>query len=215
MVDNVLVQGYIGGGDSSDDEAIHETTPLLSRVSSSASTDDKAAPWYQLHKPHHIAVVTCLGIFLWVLSGTLALVPITRLAEDILCRRHYQDLEPHQFSDVLGNGVDERDCKIPEVQSRMAFLFAFAFMLNGVVGLLVAFPFGVLADRARKPVYVLGAIGQSLNVGWSLLVFYCWQTLPIELVVAGAVFQLLGGGLLVATAVLFAMLSDVLPAESR
>lgn len=219
MVDNVLVQGYIGG-DVSDDDAIHETTPLLERVPSSSSglseSDETAAPWCQLSKPQHIAFVTCLGVFLWVLSGTLAIVPVMSLVQDNLCRRYYQENEPDQFRDdgsVIG--IDEQHCKIPEVQSRMAFLIAFSFMLNGILGLLVALPFGVLADRARKPVYVLGAVGQSLSVAWTLSVLYCWETLPVELVLAGAVFQLLGGGLLVAIAVLYAMLSDVLPAESR
>jgi PCFT/HCP family folate transporter-like MFS transporter 1/3 len=193
-----------------DEISAHEASPLLPTRDSEpqARAPHPAPPWYQLRQPRHIALLTCLGIFLWVLSGTLAIVPATRLAEDIFCRLYY-----HREDD--GDDIGEELCKVEEVQSRMAYLFGFVAMLDGVVGLLVAFPFGVLADRARKPVYILGTMGQSLNVATTLLVFYLWRLLPIELILVAPVFQLLGGGLMVATSVLYAMLADVLGPENR
>jgi hypothetical protein len=216
-----------------------ETTPLLggrSRpVAAAAERALAVAPWYQLRGPRPVAVLVCLSMFLWVFAGTLAMVPARRIAEDIICHHHYSASsalsttaggpgggggeDGRRGGDAVGHGhgdgIPERLCKGYDVQSRMAVLFGLAILLDGATGLLAAFPFGALADRARRPVYLLGAIGQSLNVAWALLVFAAWRVLPVELILLGPVFQLLGGGLMVATAVLYAMLADVLPPENR
>ncbi|KAI1842940.1 hypothetical protein JX266_010793 [Neoarthrinium moseri] len=188
-----------------DRTTVHETSPLLPPEDRPGPRKTTAPPRYQLQEPNHVALLCCLGIFLWVLSGTMAIVPATRIAEELMCHRFYG----------REDDIDDDLCKTPEVQSSMAFLFSLVWVLDCVAGLVVAFPFGALADRARKPVYILGAIGQSINVVWVFFVFYFWRTLPIELLLLAPISQLLGGGLLVATAVLYAMMSDVLATENR
>ncbi|KAH8668752.1 major facilitator superfamily domain-containing protein [Xylariales sp. PMI_506] len=219
----------LGGYDNNDDDiGDHDNVlssggkrktnkPLLRRLR-------RAWSWWprlQLKQPRHIALLTCLSIFLWVLSGSMAIIPATRVAEDVFCRRFYERQQGGpggSVSAVMSSGdgdIPEERCKNPEIQSQMAYLFSFTFTLDSLVGLLVAFPFSVLADRARKPIYVLGTFGQSLNVAWTLLVLYGYRTLRVELILLGPVFQLLGGGLMVALSVLYAMLTDVLDAENR
>jgi MFS family permease len=97
----------------------------------------------------------------------------------------------------------------------MAYLFGLSMTLGGIVGLVAVLPYGVLADRARKPVYLLAATGQGLNVAWSLLVLRFWRVLPVELVLLGPVFELVGGGLSMAIVVLYAVISDVNERENR
>jgi MFS family permease len=135
------------------------------------------------------------------------MVPAARLAEDIFCRRHCgrQDDDP----------IDEKLCKAEAIQSSMAWLFGLTMALGGVVGLIVVLPYGVLADRARKPVYLLAATGQFASVGWSLFVLRFWRALPIELILLGPFLELLGGGLTMAIVLLYAIISDVNAPENR
>ncbi|KAI0128026.1 hypothetical protein BJ170DRAFT_723531 [Xylariales sp. AK1849] len=186
-----------------DDLVTRESSTLLHDAESPAHKS--AAACHQLQKPQHIVLLKSFAIIPLPLSGTLAIIPANRLAENIFCHRYHNRQDD----------IDEKSCKVAEVQSRMALLFGFVFLLDGVFGLLVAFPFGVLADRARKPLYIMGAMCQSLHVAWALPVVYCWKTLPVQLLLVGPVFQMLSGDLLVVTAVLLAMLPDVSSAESR
>ncbi|KAI0836032.1 hypothetical protein F5Y06DRAFT_299133 [Hypoxylon sp. FL0890] len=161
--------------------------------------------WFRAEKPWTITTLICLAIFLWVFSGMLSIVPATRLAEEIFCRRYYGPNMP----------IDETMCKVKEVQAQIAYVFGFSVTLTSLIGILVAFPFGVFADRARKPVYLLGALGQCLSVMWALVVFYFSESIPIELVLLAPISGLLGGGLTVATTVLCAIISDVNTPENK
>lgn len=115
------------------------------------------------------------------------MVPATRLAEDIFCRRHYGRVDRDPISEEL--------CKADEIQSSVAWIFGLSMALGTIVGLLVAIPYGAWADLQRKPVYLLAATGQFANVAWSLLVLRYWRVLPIQLILLGPAFDLIGGGL--------------------
>lgn len=62
---------------------------------------------------------------------------------------------------------------------------------------------------------MLGALGQLLNVCWSLGIFYFSDVFPVELVLLGLMFSVVGGGLSTAVAILFAVISDVHESEDR
>ncbi|KAI0453475.1 MFS general substrate transporter [Xylaria acuta] len=164
-------------------------------------------PWHIVATPRAISAVTCIALFLWVLSGMVAMVPATRLAEDIFCRRHYGRVDRDPINEEL--------CKADEIQSSIAWIFGLSMALGATVGLLVAIPFGALADLRRKPVYLLAATGQFANVAWSLLVLQYWRTLPVELILLGPALELVGGGLTMAIVVLYAIISDVNAPENR
>ncbi|KAI0116523.1 MFS general substrate transporter [Nemania sp. FL0031] len=135
------------------------------------------------------------------------MVPAARLVEDIFCRRHYRRVD--------NAPIDERLCKADEVQSAMAWVFGLSLALGTVVGLVVVLPYGVLADRARKPVYLLAATGQFVNVAWSVLVLRFWRVLPVELILVGPLLEVIGGGLTMAIVILYAIISDVNAPEDR
>lgn len=106
----------------------------------------------------------------------------------------------HSYS---GDGFDEVD------------LIRLNDVLYDVCRVLVAIPFGILADRARKPVYVLASAGQILSVVWMLLVAIMQPTIPRHLELLGALGQLLGGGILLVNVTHATILADVLPPQQR
>ncbi|KXJ90723.1 major facilitator superfamily domain-containing protein [Microdochium bolleyi] len=162
--------------------------------------------------PTGISAIMCLAVFLWVMSGMIAMVPAMQLVEELFCQRYYVGTHP----DIrFGDDDYEKVCKAEAVQSAMAYVGGITSVIDSIIGLLLAFPFGVLADRARRPIYLLGAAGQLLNVSWALAIFYFSNIFPVELILLGPVFQLLGGGLPTAVAILFAVISDVHNPESR
>ncbi|KAI0446875.1 MFS general substrate transporter [Xylaria telfairii] len=185
-----------------------ENVPLL-RAAAEVSDRFKAPskPWHIATTPRAISAVTCIALFLWVLSGMIVMVPATRLAEDIFCRRHYGRVDRDPISEEL--------CKADEIQTSVAWIFGLSMALGTIVGLLVAIPYGALADLQRRPVYLLAATGQFANVAWSLLVLRYWRTLPVQLILLGPAFDLIGGGLTMAIVVLYAIISDVNVPENR
>lgn len=88
-------------------------------------------------------------------------------------------------------------------------------VLTWICRLLVAIPFGVLADRARKPVYILASAGQILSVTWMLFIAAMQTMLPPELLLLDALGQLLGGGVLLIHVIHITILTDVLPPAQR
>ncbi|KAK9782142.1 putative Major facilitator superfamily domain-containing protein [Seiridium cardinale] len=195
-----------------------ETSPLLGREEWQPATRSNPASQQQLQKPWRIALVLCLGMFLGTVSSGYAMYPEMQLSEDVMCKKyhlrnpHTNDTSPHDSFPGHWIGF----CDVPGVTERVSNLLTLRGALTAVVGMLVAYPFGVLADKiGRRPVYALAAAGQSAAILWSLIVYAGWRVLPLELVLIAPVFQLFGGGMAVGTAVLYAILSDVMPAQSR
>lgn len=84
-----------------------------------------------------------------------------------------------------------------------------------MVGITSVFPFGILADViGRKPVMFLSTIGSSLSLAFILAVIHFPRAVPVEFILAGPLFTVLGGGSTVLVANLYSILSDVVaPAE--
>lgn len=114
-----------------------------------------------------ICLVIALFSFLLSVSGAVGDVPTTRLVEDHICRSYYDDEQSGPPAAAAAD-IDEGMCKVDEVQSRMVFLNGCISMIQGTLGarnlfslsnycgpktnticveLLVAFPYGIYADR--------------------------------------------------------------------
>ncbi|KAI1305019.1 hypothetical protein F5Y03DRAFT_356265 [Xylaria venustula] len=180
---------------------IHKSRPNARFVH--AGTEDR----HIATTPRAISAVICIAVFLWLLSSMITVLPSTRLMQDIFCRRHYGrvDTDP----------IDEQLCQADKIRSSMIWISGLSMSLNTVFGLVVMVPYSVFADRARKPVYLLAAIGHFANVAWSLLVLRFWRVLPVELTLLGPVLDLIGGGPSMALVVLYAIISDVNTPENR
>ncbi|KAJ5618026.1 hypothetical protein N7537_003140 [Penicillium hordei] len=145
------------------------------------------------------AVVFCLSA-----SGALLNVPLTQLIEDNICSRYAQGAPTEEL------------CKSDKIQSKLAYLNGCLPLVEAVVGLIVAFPFGVLADRVgRKPIIVLSMIGTSLTLAWELAVIALPSIIPVQFILAGPLFAVIGGGNTVLIANLYSIASDLVVQSDR
>lgn len=99
----------------------------------------------------------------------LADAPQTRIFEANLCYKYYLQEDP---SVIRGDAtIPEELCKVDVVQQRLASIFGWQEMFNALPGLLLAVPFGTLADRiGRKWILVAGLFGIVLSYAWTLLI---------------------------------------------
>ncbi|KEY73320.1 hypothetical protein S7711_01436 [Stachybotrys chartarum IBT 7711] len=163
-----------------------------------------ARPW-QAKSPRAIVLLLSLMKFGITSSGMLLLVPVYRLIEDAICHVYYDD-----DSDGM---IDEMKCKVKQVQSRLAYIMGWVALLNSVVTLLLAYPYGMLADRiGRKPVAFVAYFGLALSFAFAPFTLgslsQAIRTNPYVLML-GSLFLLVGGGLQVLLATLYAMAADV------
>ncbi|KAM0272192.1 hypothetical protein ACHAQH_008815 [Verticillium albo-atrum] len=137
-----------------------------------------------------------------VASGILLMIPMFRLMEDAICHAHYHK--------DLSAPIDEKECKVDGVQSQLAYLGGIGALLASLVTLIVAFPYGVLADRiGRKPAFFLSYAGILLGFSWGPLVLSLSHFPNIWILLIGQLFFFIGGGVPVAINNIYAMASDV------
>ncbi|GJN70288.1 hypothetical protein PLICBS_004342 [Purpureocillium lilacinum] len=129
-------------------------------------------------------MLTILGID--SLGWVMCLAPQTQLFEDIACRKYYSLANRVHVLDAGGKDL----CKIPEVQDTVAQLFGWQAFFDGLPGLLLAMPYGVMADKR-------------------------WFELPLRLTWLSSLFTIIGGGGTVASAVLMMVLADSTTEENR
>lgn len=79
---------------------------------------------YQVSSPKAIIGLVSLIIFFLTLSGTMALIPLGRLIEDAVCRKYYGSSDP----------VDEKLCKVDDVQTELAWLGGLYVVIDSAVG---------------------------------------------------------------------------------
>ena len=104
--------------------------------------------------------------FAVVLSGMMIMLPFFRVLEDAFCHRHFGDTSP--------GFIEEKRCKVPEVQQDLAYLMGWLMLVTAVVGewlaetsmvirggcgvhssmlteyrvgVVIALPYGALADK--------------------------------------------------------------------
>lgn len=101
----------------------------------------------------------------------ISITPLTRVFEDITCRRYFQESAQTLLLNGTHGRPDEAQCKIPEVQGPVAQLFGVQTFLDGLVGILLGLYFGALADRiGRRPILTLASAGAFLGMCWTLYV---------------------------------------------
>lgn len=113
-----------------------------------------------------------LLLFLSELSELILVSPQIRLLEASICRSHY--LAHGDPSGVINPGdgsIDESLCKLPEIQTRLAYIRGWLVFFETIPVMALAIPWGALADRVgRKPVLGINFLGSLLRVAWFLIV---------------------------------------------
>ncbi|KAF7552268.1 hypothetical protein G7Z17_g4443 [Cylindrodendrum hubeiense] len=168
---------------------------------SDAGPEDAASHDRPEPKPRtRVLVLLGFTMFCMALCGSMVLVPLSRLAENVICHQYYDTTEP----------IEEKHCKVDEIQTKLAWLGACAAMLDSTVSLLVSLPWGILSDSiGRKPILQLGFTSMVLAVGWNITVLATNGALPISLIMLSPIFYVFGGGMSVISSVLYSIISDV------
>ncbi|KAJ5157218.1 uncharacterized protein N7482_008318 [Penicillium canariense] len=181
-----------------DSERPTQETPLLGSRRHDAIPDASPAPLS--HAQLRLLILVCISIVAADFGSSLTLAPQISIFESLICRR-------------IGTGDN---CKSPKVQGELAFLIGWKETIDQLPGIVFALPYGLAADRiGRKPILVLCLIGLILEEFTTRLV--CWWNvaLPLRMIWATPVFQLIGGGPQTATAMAYAMITDVVPMDRR
>lgn len=205
------------------DPLANEQTPLIAAHHDATKTADPR-PGSQPPRPYkRVLILLCIVLVLVQCGDELGQSPNTRIAEAIICYRHYEAADPTKI--LIGRaaigpgaigGVSEISCKVSAVQSRLSTLRGYQGFLDGMPSLLLALPFGWAADKyGRKPFLVLGVLSFVLRVIWKQLVFWLWQSLDIRWTWASALHGLMSGSSPVVSALFFVIVSDIVPEDER
>ncbi|GKZ28480.1 hypothetical protein AbraIFM66950_007148 [Aspergillus brasiliensis] len=137
----------------------------------------------------------------------LSYAPQIAIFESIICRRFGAD--SHTLEVVGG-------CKSPEAQAELALVNGWKDMFDQLPGIVLALPYGFLADRVgRKPILLLSLTGLLMEELAIRVVCWCSTVLPLRTVWVTPIFQLVGGGPQLSTAMAYAMITDVVPVSKR
>ncbi|EAW14302.1 putative MFS transporter [Aspergillus clavatus NRRL 1] len=157
-------------------------------------------------------------LFVMILAFEIGIVmsngPMTRIYESIACRQHYAEYDPRQIA--ADGQVPESLCKITEVQTELAAVKGYMEFFDGILSALLAIPYGLLADRiGRKPILCLSIPAFALNSLIMFAVMWYSEIFPLRAVWASCLAWLLGGGPVVASALIWTMMSDVTAEDER
>ena len=145
--------------------------PLLADQPSPNTTKDQPTTVYW--RP----TILCILLFLVMGIGSfISAAPQLRLFESIICQQYYRDL------DALpdGSGIPEQMCKAGPVQAALAELVGWQSFFDNIPGLLLALPYGILADRyGRRLVMTMSFVGQLGGFAWILMVCECCPDYPV------------------------------------
>jgi MFS family permease len=163
-----------------------------------------------------IFTILIIAIFALSTGDQLQAPAQTRIFESIYCRQYYNEHDPSLIGSDGGDGVAEEYCKNHVIQGEVAMLRGWQTTIEAFVMLLVSVPWGYAADVCgRKPVVFILTVGAFLRAAWIQIVCWFWRSLPIKAVWGSAGFVLLGGGDAVTIAIVFTIVSDVVPEERR
>ncbi|KAM4064466.1 major facilitator superfamily protein [Hirsutella rhossiliensis] len=170
-----------------------ETTPLLQ-----APSTPNGGPWRAI-------LCTALTFLLLSIGSHISLAPQTAILQDIICRDYYN-------SDSLG---PDR-CKIDAVQSQVAVINGWRDVFESLPAMLLAVPYGTLADRiGRKSVLLLAIAGCFMSDVWIRLVFWFPSFFPVRAVWFAGLWQIIGAGAATLSSVTFVIVADLCPSDQR
>ncbi|KAI5814503.1 major facilitator superfamily domain-containing protein [Pyronema omphalodes] len=146
------------------------------------------------------------------MAAFLSITPQIRLFESIICENYYKAHDP---SVIRPDGsIPEALCKVESVQGELAMLDGFKSLFTNIPGVLLAIPYGVLADKiGRKKVLMMTCLGLALE--FASVIAICWFRLPIKFIWGSALFLCIGGGAQMIGALILMVLADVTPDADR
>ncbi|KAJ5382218.1 Major facilitator superfamily domain general substrate transporter [Penicillium concentricum] len=179
-----------------------ERAPLLGGQEASHDDHSKVTSFPR----RRLLLLVCLCVVAADFGNYLGYAPHIEIIESIICR---------QAGSNNSFGVDD-NCKSPHVQGELALINGWKDTFDQVPGILLALPYGFAADSiGRKPILALSLTGLILEEIAMRLIFFFNSALPVRMIWATPVFQIIGGGPQIATAMAYAMLTDMVPSHQR
>ena len=169
----------------------------------------------------------------------------TRIFESIYCRLYYTEHDPSLIGSDGQDGVDEEWCKVSEVQRRVAMLKGWQIAFESIgskfvndpptlpalrkrltkrlcgslhlfLVLIFSIPWASVADyRGRKPVILLLTLALFTKYAYIQVICYLNGTIPLEFTWLSALHTVAGGSVTVASALIYSIISDVVPEGER
>ncbi|PTB47737.1 hypothetical protein M431DRAFT_21838 [Trichoderma harzianum CBS 226.95] len=130
------------------------------------------------------------------------------ILQDIVCKSHYQEGESLY--------MDNDRCNVDAVQSEVAFINGWKDVFEMLPAIILAVPYGALADRiGRKRVFLLTIVGIGMNDLWMRMVLWFSNVFPIRAVWFGGLWQIIGAGAASLSSISHVMVADVCPSDQR
>lgn len=181
-----------------------EETPLLGP---SRGGGDDADTAYQ----RRVITTTFIMVIVVDLAGFFLEAPQTKILEGIICSRHYASA-----ASGSGSGSGSPDCAAGPVQAELATVTQMLNTFNRLPGLVVAIPFGMLADKyGRRPVLLLAILGALLQDAVSKTVLWYPDLINPRFIWLSSAALLVGGGDAVSGSIVFLIVADVALPEQR
>ncbi|KAL5612924.1 hypothetical protein BROUX41_003999 [Berkeleyomyces rouxiae] len=150
----------------------------------------------------------CVLKLAMTLSTTMVMLPMLRLMEDAVCHQ--------ERGDTSRGLLDEKLCKTGRVQARLGYLVGWQQVAEGVVSIVAAMPYGVLADRVgRKPALLSSWCGMTVGFAYMMAFLHFARDKNLYFILTGSLFQVFGGGLSVAFSAIYAVASDITTDQDR
>lgn len=180
-----------------------EQTPLLAE-----SRDvERSAPTGATNRLKARVIGTLsLIIVIYSIGSVTFTVPLNSLLEEHICKQ--------RFGDLAGNL--ERCKNDDKVSARLAYIDGWNGTLALLPALVFSVPYGLLADKwGRRKTFFLTNVGLALFLAHSAVVVSFLDYIDIRWIWASGLWFVIGGGLPVLTATIFAFVSDVTEPETR
>ncbi|RYP10649.1 hypothetical protein DL764_000533 [Monosporascus ibericus] len=167
----------------------------------------------KVYEGRTIVGLLCIIVFVTTCSNGFIDTPLTRIIEDILCRRYYSSRGPHPLG---GDQIDEKLCKENIIQTDLQDIISTMNMLSSIAAFVAAFPWGLAADRfGRKPVVVLAALGLLVGLLFQMVVLRFQDVFPVRLIWLSSACAAIGGGVAVVHAITMSIIADATSERDR
>ena len=200
-----------------------ETSPLLSRRSEEERGDSDPRrfdfsylAWYK--RP---SIFWVLGPFFLVACAFGGIItPKINLILELICKQYISErqlLDPSfTMVPVDFNNGDNDQCRIPEVQSRVAQFTLWGSLIAGLLSAITSPKLGALSDRyGRKKILVITSIGTICGEIITICAATYPESFPVDLLLLGYALDGLTGSFIVAMAIANSYATDCTPPAQR
>jgi len=209
-----------------------ECSPLLERTSDSGDGDDEDEeeeeqawtgtadfahlPWYG--RPSIYWVIVPFFVMACAFGGIIA--PKLNLILELICREYITERMAHEpgftMAPVNFDNGNNNQCRIPEVQQRVAQFNIWGGLLSGILAAVTSPKLGALSDRyGRKPILIITSIGTVLGEIITIFAALYPETFPVPVLLLSYALDGLTGSFLVAMSISNAYATDCTPPSER